>query len=384
MYGEHVVENLSVYLNGGLSKQESERIADHLIGCTFCRLEFEQIKFETVLTEKSPALGSRGEAVMIPLTRTIPGRTGERDHGEEIRGWFKKLENRYFTVALVIAVLISTFALYVMHSPSAVPSIEVLTTSGAPVLGAVRVKGRVELELGQWLETDSVSTATVMPPDGPELQVESGTRIGLIGLDQMGSRFALQRGRVKAVLSSPVRPAAEERSVSIDTPAGSLSGCASYTAEVNDKGAATVHVQSGFLEARLAGKKSIVPGGASCEMRPEVGPGAPFFDDASERFRDAVETLDFGTGGSASDTANPIGVLAGNSRERDALTLWHLLKRVNDNQRVIIFERLKELAPLPSGITREATLNLDEGALGKWLVEIERRTGLPAGRDKSS
>ncbi|MGH9761267.1 MAG: anti-sigma factor family protein, partial [Blastocatellia bacterium] len=71
MYGEHVVERLCVYLDGGLSKQESEEVADHLIGCTFCRLEFEQIKAEAVLAEGHATIGDGRQLASVLRSRPV-------------------------------------------------------------------------------------------------------------------------------------------------------------------------------------------------------------------------------------------------------------------------------------------------------------------------
>ena len=61
-----------------------------------------------------------------------------------------------------------------------------------------------------------------------------------------------------------------------------------------------------------------------------------------------------------------LGVLLVDARKDDALTLWHLLSRVNDAERPGVYDRLASLAPPPAGVTREGILRLDRAMLDAW------------------
>ena len=52
--------------------------------------------------------------------------------------------------------------------------------------------------------------------------------------------------------------------------------------------------------------------------------------------------------------------------KNDALTLWHLLSRVSDEDRPRVCDRLAALAPPPAGVTREGILRLDRQMLDAW------------------
>lgn len=58
--------------------------------------------------------------------------------------------------------------------------------------------------------------------------------------------------------------------------------------------------------------------------------------------------------------------MLGESRKRDALTLWHLLARVDEGQRVLVYDRFRGLAPPPAGVTKEGILRLDQPMLDQW------------------
>src|SRR6185437_16578028 len=58
------------------------------------------------------------------------------------------------------------------------------------------------------------------------------------------------------------------------------------------------------------------------------------------------------------------------SRKRDALTLWHLLSRADDEQRMAVYEHLRALVPPPANVTKEGVLRLDQVMLDRWWNEL--------------
>ena len=48
------------------------------------------------------------------------------------------------------------------------------------------------------------------------------------------------------------------------------------------------------------------------------------------------------------------------------MTLWHLLSRVNEENRGRVYDRLVALAAPPKGVTREGALRLDPAMLDTW------------------
>ena len=54
------------------------------------------------------------------------------------------------------------------------------------------------------------------------------------------------------------------------------------------------------------------------------------------------------------------------ARKRDALSLWHLLSRVDEPQRLIVYDRLRTIAPPPAGVTKEGILRLEQPMLDEW------------------
>jgi len=145
-------------------------------------------------------------------------------------------------------------------------------------------------------------------------------------------------------------------------------GCA-YTLEVDDHGHGLLRVASGWVAFERSGRESFVPGGAECLTRPGIGPGTPYMGDAVPAFRSALEKLDFGSAGPASRSVELAALLL-NARVEDGLTLWHLLFRVGDAERPLVYDRLAELVPPPRGVSRNAVISGDRRTLDLWWNEL--------------
>ena len=121
----------------------------------------------------------------------------------------------------------------------------------------------------------------------------------------------------------------------------------------------------GWVGFKLGNHESFIPAGAVCATRPKIGPGTPYFEDAPEGLRKALEDLDFG-GISKAQRAAELNVILQQARERDALTLWHLLTRVDFAERKNVYERLAGFVPPPSEVTLDGILRGDQNMLDLW------------------
>jgi hypothetical protein len=130
-----------------------------------------------------------------------------------------------------------------------------------------------------------------------------------------------------------------------------------------------VRTSLGWVGFKLNGHESFIPAGAACATRPKVGPGTPYFEDASAEFRSALARFDF-EDTTSQQRANDVATVLREARQRDALTLWHLLARVDDQQRVLVYARLSRLVPLPATVTKEGILRLDQPMLDLWWNEL--------------
>ena len=141
-------------------------------------------------------------------------------------------------------------------------------------------------------------------------------------------------------------------------------GC-EYVLNTGEDGSGLLRVTRGWVSFQWKGLESLVPAGASCRTRPHVGPGIPYFDDAPESLKQALDG--FGLEKSGNDA---LGIILAESRVRDTLTLWHLLSRVDLGDRERVYDRMAALTPVPSGVSREQALKLDPETLKHWKEEL--------------
>jgi ferric-dicitrate binding protein FerR (iron transport regulator) len=236
------------------------------------------------------------------------------------------------------------------------PAFAVTRLAGAPRVGGAAIEGEGQLRVGEWLETDAASRARLEVATIGRIEVEEGTRLRLTATGPDQHRLDLDRGFISARVVAPPRVFV------VGTPAATAVdlGCA-YTLRVDDRGAGLLRVTWGWVALEEGTRTSFVPAGASCSTRPGQGPGTPAFDDASAALREALLRFDFEGGGEAE-----IRSALGKARKRDALSVWHLLARVDEPLRRDVYRRLAALFPPPHGVTEAAALRLDPEALDAW------------------
>lgn len=220
------------------------------------------------------------------------------------------------------------------------------------------------LGVGQTLITDSHSQATISVADIGTVNVEPNTRLRLVAGGKGRNQFALDRGTIHAFIW------AAPGEFTVDTPSAIAVdlGCA-YTLQVDDSGAGLLRTTLGWVGFKLDGHEAFIPAGAVCATRPKVGPGTPYFEDASESFREALSKFDFAAS-TPEERSAELGKILAESRQRDALTVWHLLARVDDSDRGRVYDRLETLVPPPAGVTRDGILRLDQKMLDQWWNQL--------------
>ena len=271
------------------------------------------------------------------------------------------------TAAAMVAIALVTFLVYGRKTvPVNLAGWDVSRVAGTPRIGISVVSGKEisRLAVGQTLETDHESRASLRADDTGQIEVEPSTRLRLLTMAGVLKRIALDRGTIHTYIWAP-----PDQFV-VDTPSAVMVdlGCA-YTLQVDDSGAGLVRTWLGWVGFKLNGHESFIPAGAACATKPKVGPGTPYFEDASSEFRAALARFDF-EDSTPQERAGDLAIILGESRKRDALTLWHLLTRVGEGQRVLVYDRLGKLALPPASVTKEGILRLDQPMLDLWWNEL--------------
>jgi hypothetical protein len=216
-----------------------------------------------------------------------------------------------------------------------------------------------------WIETDGTSHKTISIGEIGSVELEPNTRLRVVTERPNEHRLALARGEIRAKISAP------PKLFFVDTPSGTAVdlGC-EYSLNTDDGGSDFLHVTRGWVSFQWKGQESLVPAGASCRTRTKAGPGIPYFDDAPENLKEALEKFAFGRSSTGKTDGDVLNVILSESRPRDTLTLWHLLSRVAPGDRPRVFDRMIALTPLPAGVSREKALALDSQTLTHWREEL--------------
>jgi hypothetical protein len=241
---------------------------------------------------------------------------------------------------------------------------EVGGLEGTPRAGDRLLRDGARLPVGQWLETDASSSATLKVDGFGSVVVEPNTRLRLLKASQTEEQLALERGTIHAELTAPPYV------FLVHTPSASAldMGCA-YTLHVDENGFGILRVTSGWVAFQKGGRQAMVPAGAAAETRPGIGPGAPYFEDASEAFRQALETVNFDLS-EAQVRSAALTVVLNEARLRDAFTLVNLFRRVDPSDRGRLYDRLAALVPPPPGATRDNAVNGNWSRMEPWWDEL--------------
>jgi hypothetical protein len=294
----------------------------------------------------------------------------------KLRFWQRVLPSHWslgFGLAAATAVILLMVAIGILQwsqRPGVTPGPgwDLESVAGTPRVesGVFRKRAKAgKLGVGQTLVTDGHSQATISVAEIGTVNVEPNTRLRLMAGGKGRHQLALERGTIHAFIW------AAPGEFTVDTPSAIAVdlGCA-YTLQVDDSGAGLLRTTLGWVGFKLDDHEAFIPAGAVCATRPKVGPGTPYFEDASASFRDALSKFDFAANSPEEHSAELDKILA-ESRERDALTVWHLLARAGEPDRGRVYDRLATLVPPPSGVTRDGILRLDAKMLDLWWNQLD-------------
>ena len=258
-------------------------------------------------------------------------------------GWF-------FASAVVIAIVLGIVVGVLYYSQQTSEFWSVDNLAGMPVIGSQNLTNHGIIKTGEWLQTNSVSRARLNVGSVGEVDIQPNSKVKLIKSDKNEYKILLNEGKIHAVIwSSPGM-------FTVETPFATAIdlGCI-YTIEVNKDGSGSLKVISGCVELKSGNTKSLIPADAMCKTDKTFGTGTPYFNDATTEFKDALNDFD-----QNKDKSSALSILLKESRKKDALTLWHILTKVKDNEKQETYKRIAELVNIPSNITSRGIINGDK------------------------
>ena len=236
---------------------------------------------------------------------------------------------------------------------------QVAAIIGTPRIGGGALVGEGRIAVGQTLTTDEGSRAKMEVSDIGQVTVDEATHVRLVETREGHHRLALDRGTLHAAITAP------PGQFVVSTPSATATdlGCI-YSLHVNDDGSGMLSVEAGWVAFEERGRESFVPAGASSPTDRVNGPGTPRYDDTEQAFREALDAVDNGRDVARRGAA--LRYVLDHARIRDAMTLWHLIPRLNGADRIAAVDALAARAPMPAAVTRDAVLRLDRAALDQW------------------
>ncbi len=309
--------------------------------------EFRHVDRPLVLPSETPVASSRPRGLLLQMP------------------WLPRLATAaviLFAVALGIF-----FSLRPATLPTTGPSWDVSNLEGTPQIGSRSISPNqpaAKLYVGQTLTTNSSSRASLSENDLGQIQIDPDSRVRLLQTDPNHKRLQLDVGTIHAAIWAP------PGQFVVDTPSAVAVdlGCA-YTLQVAPDGSGTIRTTLGWVGFHLNSRDSFIPAGAMCSTRPKVGPGTPYFEDATESFRTSLHAFDQAEVPSHATSA--LATVLSQARPRDGLTLWHLLSRTSAPDRAQVYARFAALVPPPPGVTRDGILQLDPQMLDLYWNALD-------------
>jgi hypothetical protein len=260
---------------------------------------------------------------------------------------------QYLAIAASVVVMIAAWAMLRSNPTLSKPtSWTVADVEGTVRLGHAAAVAAGRLRTGETLTTGDSSQAALEAEDFGRVEVRPGSEVRVVESAAGRQRMDLRRGTIHALIWAP------PRQFVVDTPSARAVdlGC-QYDLSVDSRGNGLVTVETGWVAFEYRGLESFIPAGAACRTWRGRGPGTPFFSDSTSEFRNALTRYE--------TSSDDLDAVLSQARQRDGLTLWHLLQRVPAADRARVFDRFAGLVPVPSDVQRAQAIALDRGTLDR-------------------
>jgi len=242
------------------------------------------------------------------------------------------------------------------------------------VSGRATVSPRTTLHSGAIVQTAEASRVRLESGAIGVVEVAENTTIQLIENRSGRHVLALRAGTIHARTTSPpgVFVVDTPRARAIDL------GC-EYRLSIAPNGAGVLRVSAGWVELQRGFDQSLVPQGATADIRRDGELTPPYFDDARPEFKSAVRQFAFSDADSRHEALTRILSLA---RRRDALTLLNLFSRATPDERLLVYDRLNQLVPAPVTVPRDAVRSWTPLVTEPWWPPVLQASGVSAIKKK--
>jgi len=373
---------LNDYSKGILLDEIREEIHDHLSFCSNCGKTFNDLitigsevgsKKKNTQTRKEvceraqKSNGKKGKVKKIvpKFFSFIPAKnTNTSFSNSNNNSQFRASENlnsKWFIISSIVSVIAFGIILAFMlfdRSPNTFGHVEKL--SGYPVIESRVLTGQGIIKFGEKLITDSKSRVRLMVGTGSEIEIEPKSEIKIIETKTSEHRLILYKGQIAA------RTWVAPKLFSIKTPSAVVTdlGC-KYDLSVDEQASTLIQVKSGWVLMEYKNRRVLLFAETKCLSDSSKGLGTPFSKDASSLFKESLYKVDF-----ENSSKNELAVLLSEAKQKDLITLFHLLNRLDKESRGLIYDRISLLYKMPQRITREGIVHGDKDMMGRLWTEL--------------
>lgn len=266
------------------------------------------------------------------------------------------IKKNYTILYAAASILIMFVFYYLLQGDNNKITWKVTDVIGEIKIGENYIKENGNIKIGEWLETGNDNKAKIKVELIGELEIEPNSKVQLLNSEENEKRINLNKGKINATIWAP------PKIFIVETPSATAIdlGCV-YTLEVLEDSSTILEVISGWVALTDNGNDVIVPSGAVCKSIKNKGNGTPYYKDASELFINSLYKYDF-----ENKSHELINIIISESREKDALSLWHLIFNSKQEDKELIVNRLIEIEPLPYGVTINGIMEGEREMLDKW------------------
>ena len=269
---------------------------------------------------------------------------------------FKFNPELFKKIAYIVLGLVLIIAAYIfITSPSS--GWEVISLSGQPkVENSVMDKGD-GFSSESTIETDASSSVTVAIPEMGRLLIDNSS---VVSRTKNSNEVKVEKGQIRKFEGDA------SDVLTVLTPLAKFTELykgGAFRLHVDESGSCKLIVESGWVIVNIKEFDSYVPKSFGCLI--SRGKYAiPYPSDSSPQLISLLE--DF------SGINDPsVGTILSLMTKKESLSLWHIVQLISTENRSIAFDRLNELIPAPSGVTKEGILALNKTMLLDWRQEIE-------------
>ncbi|HEX9253218.1 MAG TPA: hypothetical protein VF870_13315, partial [Ignavibacteriaceae bacterium] len=262
---------------------------------------------------------------------------------------FKKLG---FTVLALIAIII---VYTILTSPSS--GWEVISISGQPKVDNSPMNKNDSFIAETTIETDENSSVTVAIPMMGRLLIDNSS---IVSRTKNSNEISLEKGQIRKFEGDA------SEVFTVLTPLAKFTELykgGAFRLNVDENGNCKLAVESGWVIVNIKEFDSYVPKNFGCLIS-RGRYAIPYPSDSSPELISLLENF------SGVNDAS-IGTILSLITKKESLSLWHLLQLVSSENRFIVFDRLNEFVPIPSGVTKEGIQALNKDMLLQWRQEIE-------------